>query len=303
MSDQIPSADGQDTVYNLSNSNVGHPRILYVNGMQTDGPTHAMTAATISLLTERPVTGIFNSTRGFLRDGLQSAKDWKQNAKARAASNSLTPNQNVPDNQVEQLADDIIAKARIWNKATPKLFKILMQNIKSRQVIVAHSQGNLITSNALFVVQDALGSQALKNIRVYSLASPSPGWPLGLRHTNGGGGRQENAFMNDFVALLRPHNALKKAKDTLKSIPTLGAQAAGAVLPDIQNAGDFQTLEGGGYVGLAAHDIPANMSLNFLNSIRGEVNLPKITNTEQVQKLVDDAGDEAKKWLKKIMKS
>ena len=174
---------------------------------------------------------------------------------------------------VPKLAEEIIAKSTVWNKATPALFRTLMRNIKSRQLIVAHSQGNLITSNALFVLQNALGSQALQNIRVYSLASPSPGWPLGLRHTNGGGGRQENAFMNDMVALLRPHNTLKKTKEFLLASTSLQQKLIGLMTPDIQNAGDFRTLEGGGAIGLAAHDIQKNMALNFVKSIRSDVGL------------------------------
>ena len=105
------------------------------------------------------------------------------------------------------------------------------------------------------------------------------------------------------MALLRPHNALKKAKDALKSVPDLRAQVAGALLPDIQNSGDFQTLEGGGAVGFAAHAIPENMALNFLNSIRSEVNLPKINDSEQIQALVKKAGKEAERWIEGILKS
>lgn len=270
---KIPSADGELNQYNVTNSTVTHQKVIYVNGMQTDGRAHAKTAALISLVVERPVWGVYNSTHGFLRDGLQSGLDYLQNAFGRGSSGELTPNRNVPAGDVSRLADDIISKATIWNKATPTLFRTLMRNIQSPQYIVAHSQGNLITSNALFVLQNALGSQALSKIRVYSLASPSPGWPLGLRHTNGGGGRQENAFMNDFVALLRPHNALKKTKNTLKSVPLPSTQIVGTALPDIQNEGDFRTLEDGGFVGLKAHAIQENMALNFVNSIRGDLNL------------------------------
>ena len=264
---KIPSADGEINQYDLTNSNPG-PRIIYVNGMQTDGRTHAKTAALVSLIVEQPVWGVYNRTQGFVVDGLQSGLDYIQNAVGRGSRNSLTPDQNVPAHEVSKLAEDIIAKSTIWNKATPALFRTLMQNIQSQQLIVAHSQGNLITSNALFVIQRALGSQALKNIRVYSLASPSPGWPLGLRHTNGGGGRQENAFMNDLVALLRPHNAMKKSKEFLSSSPSMKQRLIGMMIPDIQNEGDFRTLEGGGAVGLAAHDIQKNMALNFVISIR-----------------------------------
>ena len=112
----------------------------------------------------------------------------------------------------------------------------------------------MITSNALFTLERVFGSQALRKIRVYSLASPSPGWPMGLRITNHGGGRQENAFMNDLVALLRPHNLAAKIGIT-----------------KFQNKGDFRTFEGTGVVGIDPHDIRENIALNFLQSIRNDL--------------------------------
>ena len=289
---KIPSADGEINQYSLTNSTASDPRIIYVNGMQTDGRTHAKTAALISLIAERPVSGVFNSTQGFVKDGLQSGLDYIQNALGRGSRNSLTPNRNVPPHEIPQLAEDIIQRSTVWNKATPTLFRTLMRNINSRQFIVAHSQGNLITSNALFVLQNALGSQALSKIRVYSLASPSPGWPLGLRHTNGGGGRQENAFMNDFVALLRPHNALKKTKDALKSSPLLSHKISGALMPNIQNAGDFRTHKDGGVVGLHAHDIQRNMALNFVISIRRDLGLSVDVDPQALVKKSDSRVEE-----------
>ncbi len=146
----------------------------------------------------------------------------------------------------------------VWNQATAALFKSLVLNRSKMQMIVAHSQGNLITSNALFAMEKFLGSNSMQNVRVYSLASPSPGWPLGRRWTNGGGGRQENAFMNDMVALLRPHNLAAKVGVTR-----------------FQNSGDFRTHEGAGAVSLAPHDTNLNIALDFLQSIRNDLGMPE----------------------------
>ena len=74
---KIPSADGEINQYDLTNSNPG-PRIIYVNGMQTDGRTHAKTAALVSLIVEQPVWGVYNRTQGFVVDGLQSGLDYIQ---------------------------------------------------------------------------------------------------------------------------------------------------------------------------------------------------------------------------------
>ena len=260
MALKIPSSDGEINKYNLSQSSMGSPRIHYVNGIRVLGRDHAVTAALLSLLTERPIWSVYNRTAGSVSglvfDVGQSALDYIQNASARFASKGLTPDKKVPDHEIPKLVNDIIRKSVVWNKATTALFKSVMLNRNSMQMIVAHSQGNLVTSNALFIVEKVLGSAALKKIRVYSLASPSPGWPLGLRVTNGGGGRQENAFMNDMIALLRPHNL-----------------AAKVGVKGFQNEGDFRTHQKSGPVSLAPHDTNLNIALNFLKSIRKDLGL------------------------------
>lgn len=269
MTLKIPSSDGDINPYDLTHSNVVSPRIHYVNGIRTDGTTHAKTAALLSLLTERTVWGVFNQTGGMMRDLGQSALDFLQNAGARAASGKqLTPATGVAAQDIPKLVEDVIKRSVVWNQGTVALFRSLMLNIQSPQMVVAHSQGNMLTSNALFIIERTLGSQALRNIRVYSLASPSPGWPLGLRVTNGGGGRQENAFMNDLVALLRPHN-----------------MAAKAGVPAFQNEGDFRTHSDGGNFGLnfKPHEIEANMALNFVRSIRNDLGLPVLPTADLLQ--------------------
>ena len=267
MTLKIPSRDGEINRYNLAHSAVYDPRIYYVNGIRTDGRAHAKTASLLSLLTERPVFGLYNRTGGFAADLGQSALDYLQNAGARASSDGLTPAKTVARQDIPKLVDEVIKKSFVWNKATVELFRTLMLNLQSRQMIVAHSQGNMVTSNALFVVERVLGSQALQNIRVYSLASPSPGWPLGLRITNGGGGRQENAFMNDLVALLRPHNL-----------------AAKVGIERFQNAGDFRTHKTSGAVSLKPHDTNENIALNFLQSIRNDLGLTSKINPDFLAK-------------------
>ena len=260
---KIPSSDGEINEYNLTPPVTSNVRIHYVNGIRTEGKDHARTAALLSLLTEHPVWGVYNKTGGALLDLGQCALDFFQNATARGTSRGLVPDQNVPAHEIPQRVDQVINDAFIWNKATVALFKSLALNLQTRQMVVAHSQGNMVTSNALFVLEGTLGSQALKNIRVYSLASPSPGWPLGLRHTNEGGGRQENAFMNDLVALLRPHNL-----------------AAKVGVGRFQNEGDFRTDASSGPVSTGPHDIQKNLALNFLQSIRNDLSLAGAINPD-----------------------
>ena len=215
MPPKIPVADGEINVYNLTASSVTTPRIYYVNGIRVVGRDHALAAGYLSVLLERSVRGVYNKTAGVLfgsvGDIVQCMLDYTQNATARLGSQAnLNKPAKVADNKIPEFLSRLDKEYLVWNKATLELFKELVRNKGQRQLIIAHSQGNLITSNALFVMEDVFGSASIQNIRVYSLASPSPAWPLGLRIPNGGGGRQDNAFMNDMVSLLRPHNLAAK---------------------------------------------------------------------------------------------
>lgn len=270
----LPAGDGDLNVYNLGNSGATRPRIYYVNGIQTLPRDHALTASYLSLLIENPVHGIYNKTAGvnpagFSVDFLQCLADFAQNAGARLTSrNSLNKPGKVPEEKIPAFLNSLEKNFVVWNKATLSLFRELLTHRHEQQLIIAHSQGNLITSNALFVLEDVLGSAGLQKTRVYSLASPSPAWPLGLRITNGGGGRQDNAFMNDIVALFRPHNLAKKVG--------IGA---------FQNAGDFRTHATSGPVSKAPHDVTIHIdTMNFLRSIRSDIGLSKELPADFLQK-------------------
>jgi hypothetical protein len=260
MASTIPARDGDVNLYNLAGSAQSIPRIYFVNGIRVSPHDHAVTASYLSLLIEHPVWGVYNATGGMVVDLLQCVLDYSQNAEARLGSHEhLNQQPKVPENQIPEFLANLEKNYVVWNKATLSLFRELVTHRHERQMIIAHSQGNLITSNALFIVEDVFGSGALHHIRVYSLASPAPAWPLGLRAAYGGGGRQDNAFMNDLVALLRPHNLAKK----------LGVGA-------FQNAGDFRTYPQSGPVALKPHDTTIEIAtLNFLKSIRGDLGLPK----------------------------
>ena len=264
MAPPIPTSDGQVNLYNLAGSSMFTPRIYFVNGIRVVPRDHAVTAAYLSLLIERPLVGVYNATAGLrlgsLGDLLQCVLDYTQNAGARLGSHSnLNKPAKISEDKMSDFLDSVDRRYVVWNKATLSLFKELIKHRHQQQLIIAHSQGNLITSNALFVMEDVLGSAGLQKVRVYSLASPSPAWPLGLRTTNGGGGRQDNAFMNDLVALLRPHNLAKKVG-----------------IGGFQNAGDFRTHQKSGPISIAPHDTNEIIAtLNFLKSIRGDLGLSK----------------------------
>jgi len=255
----VPTRDGELNKYNLLSAPVNSPRLYYVNGIRNSAKDHALTASLLSILCEHPVHGVYNLSNGAILDLGQCVLDYTQNAAARVFGNrKLVPGKKIDTSEIKKIIDDTVSGSFVWNQATVTLFREVANNYGHKTLIVAHSQGNLITSNALFIIERIFGSSALEHVRVYSLASPSPAWPLGLRHTNGGGGRQENAFMNDLVALLRPHNLAAKMGVT-----------------GFQNAGDFRTHAGSGAVGVAPHGVNENIALNFLASIRGDLGKSK----------------------------
>ena len=287
MPPPIPTADGEPNVYNLTGSSVTVPRVYFVNGIRVVGHEHAVTAAYLSALIERPVTGIYNKTAGVALGSVidigQCLLDFAQNATARLGSpGNLNKPAKVPDHKIPEFVARLDREYIVWNKATLELVKQLATHKGKQQLVIAHSQGNLIVSNALFVIEDVFGSAGLRNIRVYSLASPSPAWPVGLRVTNGGGGRQDNAFMNDMVSLLRPQNL-----------------AAKVGVGQFQTAGDFRTLAGAWPVSLTPHDATKIIeTLNFLKSIRADLGLSPVFTPDFLAtsyKLATNAFPEVKK--------
>jgi hypothetical protein len=84
------------------------------------------------------------------------------------------------------------------NAATYALYALLVGSggvDEKRTPIYCHSQGNLITSNALTALALARGTDALSGIEVHSFGSPCRYWPPGISRIN-------NAFTFDPVSWL-----------------------------------------------------------------------------------------------------
>jgi hypothetical protein len=208
------------------------PRIYYVNGIQTDGATHARTAYALSALTQRVVHGVFNATWskgtavGFGVDLGQCLVDWAFGVTSKLLEvhdavvdgiadriRSLFGTRPIPgtngDHLVDQIVEEISPTQRkqfcdamfLYNRATAALYQQLRDHVSENQIIVAHSQGNLITSNALWAMTILHGHESLQDMYVYSLASPAPAWPLGIRYR-----LRAYHHDNDLVVLANPHN-------------------------------------------------------------------------------------------------
>lgn len=205
----LPSNDGSVTLYeNLEaqasgNYKAGQPAI-FVNGMKNQKADHRQSAVELSLLLMRPVYGLFNESDGMAKDLWQCTVDKFQfdGPMALSAQNDLALGKGL----IEMLRDRgavgaNISKAEVMrsilsrNTATLALFELLRSAEHRDSPVYAHSQGNLILSNALSAVAAVDGDSAIAGREVHSFGSPSMNWPKGLKH-------QEYAFTGDPVALL-----------------------------------------------------------------------------------------------------
>src|SRR4029077_17480955 len=177
----IPTTNGQLVDYHAVEPPNATPRIYYVNGIQTDGKTHAMTAMALSILTERVIHGIYNATAGLgagiILDLLQCGADWTDIFLSKLAwigyirvhatlekvmslvRGKAGQSQANPINVAESIRRRIPAAYRVafierclstYNKATAALFQQLRNHQTEKQLIIAHSQGNLIVADALW---------------------------------------------------------------------------------------------------------------------------------------------------------
>jgi len=263
-----PQADGEKNKYRASSATGDHPIVLYINGMNTLPETHAETAILLSTITEREVTGIYNATRGFAVDFGQCVLDSIQSTGfqllefSEAAVNRLVDDvkrrfgsrSSEPTKVGNELRKTLTLAQRTFlfdkvlgltNPATASLFRWLIEHPGQRVFIVAHSQGNLVTSGALWALQSVSGPSALTNLQVYSLASPSPAWPDGINFKI-----KVYGHSNDLVPFADPKALVRRNRE---------------------QTGDWRPL--GTNIGLGnRHDVASNMlNSNFAKRIRSDL--------------------------------
>jgi hypothetical protein len=210
----------------------GNVKFYYVNGIRTSPEAHRDIATLIAGVVETTVTGVYNQSDGFVGDLSQCLGDWigivrgqvgeqgfwrdrlTQSAIDKLASFNIhaawgkdylhamrdafvAPSEIAPRHT--DLAD--IRKSLKRNEASLSLFDELSKDLHQPQIVVAHSQGNLITSFTLWAMQAVYGSKGLERIQVRSVSSPSPAWPRGINHRIKVYGQKD-----DFVTLCDPKN-------------------------------------------------------------------------------------------------
>jgi nucleoid-associated protein YgaU len=269
----VPTQNGEVCEYRDTGVSTSAPRIYYVNGIQTTGEIHEGTALVLSQITQHTITGVFNrtfgegpgivvdllqcfgdSSNGFFSQLAEFGFDGLDSLVERIRRWTATSSQ-PPTNVAEQLrarvpraklAEFITRYLAATNKATAALFRQLNQNRGPRQLIVAHSQGNLITSNALWAIQTIYGASSLSNLRIYSIASPAPAWPAGIDLRI-----KVYGHANDPVTLFDPK-----------------------WLAGRKSAGDNKRLHGKLFNRFRPHDVALNFfGTNFVSRIRSDLGL------------------------------
>ena len=219
--DGVPQVDGTVSCY-VAEAIIGKPwynparPVIFVNGMLNDGDGHRGGALFLSEMLGSRVYGVYNATRGGLTDLWQCITDKFKFASGQAADQTVIA--RIPKfggdfqtwagfvelaYQAEKAKapalskDDYVYTLLGSNPATKSLYALLLAQPGGLLglPIHAHSQGNLITSNALTGVALARGLGAIAGLEVVSYGSPAQGWPAGLRRTN-------NAFTFDGVSFL-----------------------------------------------------------------------------------------------------
>lgn len=207
--------------------------VIFVNGMMNTGINHADSARALSKMLGSQVYGVYNKKDGFfadlwqcLTDKIKFASQQKPDQRVLAHASPtnvalatqmgagalvLPPRSDfgrwsqIVDALYEMekakapalSKDDFVYGMLGDNAATKALYSLLLGTPGGMlgTPIHAHSQGNLITSNALTAVALARGLGAIRGLEVNSYGSPAQGWPEGLN-------RRNNAFTFDPVGML-----------------------------------------------------------------------------------------------------
>jgi hypothetical protein len=175
---RLPQACGDITRYDSWCGSTSR-QCIYVNGILNSDADHESSCKALSRLTAASVLGVFN------KSGLISTSDKSLLLKLLFGDIAIDLGECALD------WSSIVPSATLgwpgatmtFNKSVIALFYLLRLTGNSWPmnpiVIVAHSQGNLVAANALFLYAYLVKKHQLKqpNIHVVGIASPAPSWP------------------------------------------------------------------------------------------------------------------------------
>lgn len=176
-----PTYDGDLMIYQTGTSEKLVPPMntnlytIYVNGMATAAGDFKYQCLNLSKLFSCRIGGVFNQSNGGLLDVAQCISDYKYVC----AQEGFTSFSTFLGGTILS----VFGPGSNTNPATSRLFEVLAtygSMWPSKPIcIIAHSQGNLIASGALYTLAAWLKMNGLPcpAIKVFALASPAPAWP------------------------------------------------------------------------------------------------------------------------------
>lgn len=177
---EVPAVDGQVTTFVDAEAAAAtryfdHERtVVFVNGMANSGEEHQQSAFALSLMQMCTVVGVYNATGGFAIDLMQCLGDKHQFDGPLASSASSAIGRGAVR---AGAAEDVLRR----NPASAAMFRLLRSPEFRGVDVFAHSQGNLILSNALSAIEVVDGSSAVGQYTVYTFGSPARSWPRATR--------------------------------------------------------------------------------------------------------------------------
>jgi len=200
-------------------------RVVFINGMLNSGIDHARSAMMLSEMQQCPVIGVHNMSEGFIKDLGQCIAD-KLQFHGKASLIRM-------DTSIEALTSRFESYYKAAKARTPQLTRALameqllasnpaavsvlrlLTGAERRWPMFAHSQGNLVLSNALTASAILKGEKLLSGLPVHSYGSPALNWPDGIV-------QQEYGFSFDPVTWFSASFNFKISK---VGVPKTGYQA------------------------------------------------------------------------------
>lgn len=177
---EAPAVDGQVTTFVDAEAAAAtryfdrERTVVFVNGMANSGEDHRQAAFALSLMQMCTVVGVFNATGGFAIDLIQCLGDKHQFDGPLATSAASAISRGGVRSSA---AEDVLRR----NPASASMFRLL-RNAEFRGAdVFAHSQGNLILSNALSAIEVVDGPAAVSQYTVHTFGSPARSWPRSAR--------------------------------------------------------------------------------------------------------------------------
>lgn len=191
--------------------------VIFVNGMQGSPVKFRAQACAVAALSGGGVLGVYNGSGtsfllgdnkgqaeiagdksgGILTDLVECLTDKLQSTDWDQVTTWFKRKRGVPQQQIESEMAQNLSR---FNRAAGSLYALLLQPGFENARVVAHSQGNIITCNAVNALAATRGNKAISGMRIYAVASPVMFWSEAGMF--GEGVVSTHALANDLVAWL-----------------------------------------------------------------------------------------------------